>query len=119
MGIEKKHTPGCNYFMSLFTSQGVYEKSRGRFHEIFRPEGRDLISMRKVLDMDYELGERLEKVRQEEIEKLYELGERVEKQDVVDGVMAVSVDATKVREKLGEEISSRGKRKYIIGSRIQ
>jgi len=115
LGIEKKHTPGCNYFMSLFTSQGVYEKSKGRFHEIFRPEGKDLISMRKVLDMDYELGERVENVRQGEIEKIYERGEGIEMEDAVDGVMAVSVDATKVREKLGEEITSGGRKRYKIG----
>ncbi|HEA65777.1 MAG TPA: hypothetical protein ENI07_02990 [Desulfobacterales bacterium] len=30
-----------------------------RFHEIFRPEGKDLISLRKALDMDYELRGRL------------------------------------------------------------
>jgi hypothetical protein len=115
LGIEKKHTPGCNYFMSLFTSQGVYQKSMNRFHEIFRPAGKDLISMRKILDMDYELGERLENVRQGEIEKIYERGEGIEREDIIDGVMAVSVDATKVREKLGEEITSRGRKRYEIG----
>ena len=115
LGIGKKHTPGCNYFMSLFTSQGVYQKSIERFHEIFRPAGKDLISMRKVLDMDYELGLRLEGVRQEEIEKIYEKGEGIEKEDVVEGMMAVSVDATKVREKLGEEITSGGRKRYKIG----
>lgn len=115
LGIGKKHTPGCSYFMSLFTSQGVYEKSIRRFHEIFRPGGKDLISMRKVLDMDYELGVRLEEVRQEEIERVYERGEQIEKENVVEGVMAVSIDATKVREKLGEEISVGGRKKYKIG----
>jgi hypothetical protein len=117
LGVEKKHTPGCNYFMSLFTSQGVYEKSIGRFHEIFRPEGKDLISMRKVLDMDYELGERLENVTKEEKKKKKQKGEGIERQEVIDGVMAVSVDATKVREKLGEEITSRGRKRYEIGFR--
>ena len=115
LGIEKKHTPGCNYFMSLFTSQGVYEKSMVRFHEIFRPDGKDLISMRKVLDMDYELGEKLEGIRQDEIERVYEKGEGVERENAIEGVMAVSVDATKVREKLGEEITSRGRKRYEIG----
>jgi hypothetical protein len=115
LGIGKKHTPGCNYFMSFFTSQGVYEKSIERFHEIFRPEGKDLISMRKVLDMDYELGMRLESVRQEEIENIYHGGQEIEKENVVEGVMAVSVDATKVREKLGERVISGGKKRYEIG----
>jgi hypothetical protein len=115
LGIEKKHTPGCNYFMSLFTSQGVYEKSKCRFHEIFRPEGKDLISMRKVLDMDYEVGHRLERIRAQEIWRVYEKGEEIERENVVEGLMAVSIDATKVREKLGEEIGSGGRKRYIIG----
>ena len=32
------------------------------------------------------------------------LGGEIEQEDVIEGMMAVSVDATKVREKLGEEI---------------
>jgi hypothetical protein len=101
--------------MSLFTSQGVYQKSIERFHEIFRPEEKELISMRKVLDMDYELGAKLERIRGQEIERVYERGEEIEKENVVEGLMAVSVDATKVREKLGEEITSGGRKRYKIG----
>ena len=37
LGIDKKHTPGCNYFFSFFTGQDVYQESLDRFHEIFRP----------------------------------------------------------------------------------
>jgi hypothetical protein len=55
LGIEKRHTPGCQYFLSSFTGREAYEKSLGRFHEIFRPDGREHISMRKSLDMDAEL----------------------------------------------------------------
>jgi len=115
LGIEKKHTPGFNYFLSSFTGQGVYQKSLKRFHEIFRPDGKDLTSMRKVLDMDYELGLRLEEVKQQEIERVYEKGEGVEKDNVIEGPMAVSIDATKVREKLGEEVTSGGRKKYEMG----
>ena len=116
LGIEKRHTSGFNYFMTFFTGQGPYQKSMGRFHEIFRPDGKEKISLRKTLDMDYELGKRFELLKQQEIEQLYEEGKDLgEKERAVEGVMAVSIDATKVREKLGEEITSGGKRKYEIG----
>ena len=67
LGIEKRHPPGCQYFLSSFTGREAYEKSRQRFHEIFRPDGTELISLRKALDMDAQLGGRLESLRQEEI----------------------------------------------------
>ena len=115
LGIDKKHTPGFNYFLSSFTGREAYQESLNRFQEIFRPEGKDLVSMRKSLDMDYELGERLERLRQEEIEQVFAKGEEIKKDDVIEGTMAISIDATKVREKLGEEINADGKKKYKIG----
>jgi hypothetical protein len=39
LGIQKSHTPGCQYFLSSFTGREAYEKSLERFHEIFRPDG--------------------------------------------------------------------------------
>jgi len=97
LGIKKKHTPGFNYFLSSFTGREAYQESLNRFHEIFRPDGTDLVSLRKALDMDYELGGRLDGIRQEEIERVFEEGEEIEKEDMIGGVMAVSIDATKVR----------------------
>ncbi len=111
----KGHTPGLQYFLALFTGQNVYEKALGQFHRIFRPEGKDEISMRKALDMDYELGEGLERQRQQEIEGIEQRDEGIEKQAPIEGLMAVSIDATKVREKLGEKLSKSGKKKYEIG----
>ena len=52
LGIEKRHTPGLNYFLSSFTGRDAYQESLNRFHEIFRPDGKHLVSMRKALDMD-------------------------------------------------------------------
>ncbi len=115
LGIKKKHTPGFNYFLTSFTGREAYQESLNRFHEIFRPGGNDLISLRKTLDMDYELGGRLEGMRQEEIERVYEEGEEIEKEEVIGGVMAVSIDATKVREKLGEKVIKGGRKRYEIG----
>jgi hypothetical protein len=38
LGIEKRHTPGCQYYLSSFTGREAYQKSLERFHEIFRPD---------------------------------------------------------------------------------
>ena len=46
LGIDKRHTPGFNYFMTSFTGQGPYEKSMDRFHEIFRPDGAERVSLK-------------------------------------------------------------------------
>ena len=54
LGIDKEHTPGLQYILSGFTAREVYQGSLEWFHQIFRPDGKDLISMRKSLDMDYE-----------------------------------------------------------------
>ena len=98
LGIEKRHTPGLNYFLTSFTGRDAYQESLNRFHEIFRPGGKHLISMRKALDMDYELGERIEYTREEEIRQVFDEVQPVEKHRLTEGVVAVSIDATKVRE---------------------
>ena len=59
LGIEKRHTPGCQYFLSSFTGREAYERSLQQFHEIFRPDGKQLISERKALDMLCHEGTRL------------------------------------------------------------
>jgi hypothetical protein len=117
LGIGKKHTPGCSYFFTFFSGSLAYQQSLKQFHEIFRPDGKQELSPRKVLDMDYELGQRLEAQRQKEIRKVFEQGQEIESQDEVVGTMGVSIDATKVREKLGEELTHGGKKKYEIGFR--
>jgi hypothetical protein len=104
LGIEKRHTPGFKYFLSSFTGREAYQESLNRFHEIFRPDGKHLASMRKALDMDYALGERMEATRQREIQQVFEKRGSVEVQRGIEGTMAVSVDATKVREKQGEYV---------------
>jgi len=112
LGIEKRHTPGCQYFLSSFTGREAYQKSLDRFHEIFRPDATELISMRKSLDMDGELGDRLERLRQQEIVQVFEKRQVVAKDNPIHGVMAVSVDATKLRERGQEELSADGKKSY-------
>ena len=110
LGIQKRHTPGCQYFLSSFTGREAYQKSLDRFHEIFRPDATELVSLRKSLDMDAELGERLERLRQEEITQVFEKRQFIAKDNVIKDLMAVSVDATKLRQRGDEERSVDGKR---------
>jgi hypothetical protein len=117
LGIEKRHTPGFNYFLSSFTGREAYQESLKRFHEIFRPDGKHLVSMRKALDMDYALGDRIEENRQREIQQVFGKRGGVEVQRGIEGTMAVSVDATKVREKQGEYVDDCGRKRYEIGFR--
>jgi hypothetical protein len=117
LGIQKRHTPGCNYFLSSFTGREAYQESLNRFHEIFRPDGKHLISMRKALDMDYALGSRIEQRRQQEIRHVFEGRGPMELQRTIQGTVAVSIDATKVREKQGEYVDDCGKKRYEIGFR--
>jgi hypothetical protein len=109
LGIQKRHTPGCQYFLSSFTGREAYQKSLDRFHEIFRPDATELISLRKSLDMDAELGGRLETLRQEEIAQVFQKKQLIAKENVIEDLMAVSVDATKLRQRGEEERSADGK----------
>ncbi len=112
LGIQKRHTPGCQYFLASFTGREAYEKSLERFHEIFRPDGAEQISMRKSLDMDAQLGEGLQRLRQQEISQVFETMQPLAKESSIADVMAVSVDATKLRERGEEERTADGKRSY-------
>ena len=114
LGIDKRHTPGCQYFLSTFTGRGAYQKSLNRFHEIFRPDGQQTISMRKALDMDTQLGQRMQALRQAEIRELGQEGSHLPTRDPIREVVALSVDATKLREKGKERITAKGRKKYEI-----
>ena len=111
----KGHTPGLQYFLSLFTGQMVYQDALDQFHRIFRPAGQDQISMRKSLDMDYELGRGLEGLRQQEIQQAFQEAAPLRTEAPIEGMMAVSIDATKVREKLGQKRTRSGRKKYTLG----
>ena len=113
LSIGKKHTPACQYFLSSFTIREGYQESLQHFHEIFRPDGVDLISMRKALDMDYELGERFEHRRQQEIEDSEHGAAVATDQEIAGGgTMVVSIDAGKVRTKGRSYVDDDGNNKY-------
>lgn len=118
LGIQKKHTPACNYFLTLHTGKNVYQESLDHFHEIFRPSGINLISMRKAEDMDKELGEKIEVIKQDEIKKINEGKEtEIQKENVIKNIMAVSIDGTGIPHKLNPKIDKNGKKTYEIKCR--
>lgn len=65
--------------------------------------------------MDYELGSKLEELRQQEISEVFDNAGEIAKENVIKGSIAISIDATKVREKLGEQIDEKGKKTLEIG----
>jgi hypothetical protein len=73
--------------------------------------------MRKALDMDYELGERLESLREQEIQRVHKEDKPIAKDRPIEGIMAVSIDATKVREKRGRSELEAGRSDTRWGSR--
>jgi hypothetical protein len=70
--------------------------------------------MRKALDMDAQLGQRMETLRQTEVRELGQEGVQLPKRDPIREVVAVSVDATKLREKGQEKTTTKGRKKYEI-----
>jgi hypothetical protein len=62
--------------------------------------------MRKTLDMDYELGGKLKERRAEEIAGGQKKRAVIEEQRPIMGTVVVSIDAGKVREKLGQHANA-------------
>ena len=67
LGMTGGYTPGCQYFMARFSAQQPYEASLEQFHEVFRADERELISMQKAFEMVREVGSGLQEQRQQEI----------------------------------------------------
>ena len=110
LGIAGGYTPGCQYFMARFGAQQSYEESLRQFHEVFRADERELISLQKTFAMVREVGHGLEEQRQQEI------GERadgaVAVREAITETMAVSIDAGKVPTRGNERVTEEGKKKY-------
>jgi hypothetical protein len=68
-----------------------------------------------ALDMDYELGGGPEALRQQEIRQVFEEDRPIAKEAPIEGVMAVCIDATKVRENLGKKRTRGKSKRYKIG----
>ena len=52
LGIAGGYTLGCQYFMARFSAQQPYAASLEQFHEVFRADERELISLQKALDKE-------------------------------------------------------------------
>ena len=110
LGITGGYTPGCQYFMARLSAQQPYEASLEQFHEVFRADERELISMQKAFEMVRKVGCGLQEQRQQEIR------ERADKplavREEISATMAVSIDAGKVPIRANEQVTKDGKKKY-------
>ena len=57
LGIGGGYTPGCQYFMARFSAEQPYEQGLEQFHEVFRPDERELVSMGKAFEMVRKVGD--------------------------------------------------------------
>ena len=110
LGIGGGYTPGCQYFMARFCGEQSYEQGLAQFHEVLRPDGRELVSMNKAFEMVREVGDGLEEQRQKEIAERAD--EPVEVREEITGTMAASIDAGKVATRANEQVTEDGKKSY-------
>ena len=112
LGIGHGHTPACEYHVAQFVGDNPYQRSREHFHQIFRPDGSEEISLHKIEQMVDGLGVRLEQERQEEITAQFEDGKRIAVADEITGTMVVCIDAGKVPTKGNERIDDDERKRY-------
>ena len=118
LGIGGGYTPGCQYFMARFSAEQPYEQGLEQFHEVFRPDERELVSMGKAFEMVRKVGDGLERHRQTEIEQRGEEPEEpVAVRETITRTMAVSIDAGKVPIRTNEQVTEEGKKSYECGWR--
>ena len=115
LGIGDGQTPGCAYHLALFVGSEPYQSGRSHFHQIFRPDGKDKISLHKSEQMIDALGCRLEQQRQQEIVAHFEPGaasRNVEVTAEITGTMVVCIDAGKAPIKGNERVDNANRRRY-------
>ena len=96
--------------MARLCAEQSYEQGVAQFHEVLRPDGRELVSMNKAFEMVRAVGDGLEEQRQREIK------ERAEKpvavREEITGTMVASIDAGKVATRANEQVTEDGKKSY-------
>ena len=112
LGIGHGHTPACEYHVAQFVGNNPYQRSRDHFHQIFRPDGVEEISLHKIEQMVDALGARLEDQRQEEITAVFEDGKGIAVDDEITDTMVVCIDAGKAPTKGNERIDDDNRRRY-------
>ena len=112
LGAQRGYTPGCQYFMACFCGRQPYQESLDHFHEVFRADDEEKVSMRKAYEMTCAVNQGLEQQRQQEITEYLEEGKRVEVQESITGTMAVCIDAGKVPTRANESVDDSGNKSY-------
>ena len=112
LGVQRGYLPGCQYFMASFCGRQPYQESLDEFHEVFRPDGTERVSMRKAYEMVCEVNEGLEQQRQQEIKDYLEEDKRVKVQEQITKTMVVCIDATKVPTRVNENANDPANKSY-------
>ena len=112
LGVERGYAPDCQYFMACFCGRQPYQESLDHFHEVFRADGIERISMRKAYQMTCEVNRGLEQQRQQEITDYLEEDKRVAVQDEITETMVVCIDAGKVPTRANENVDDAGNKSY-------
>lgn len=112
IGAQRGYLPGCQYFMAYFCGRKPYREGLDQFHEVFRADGKQGVSMHKAYEMVCAVNEGLERQRQQEITEYLEDDKRVAVQEPITGTMVVCVDATKVPTRAERNVADDDKRSY-------
>ena len=110
LGIADGYTPGCQYFMAGFCAADSYQRGLAQFHEVLRPDGRELVSMNKTFKMVRVVADGLQGQRQKEIAERAD--KSVEVRDKITGTMLVGIDAGKVPTRTNERVTDDGKKSW-------
>ena len=112
LGVQRGYAPDCQYFMACFCGRQPYQESLDHFHEVFRADGIERISMRKAYEMTCEVNRGLEQQRQQEITEYLEEDKRVAVQEEITETMVVCIDAGKVPTRANENVDDAGNKSY-------
>ena len=110
LGIGGGYTPGCQYFMARFCAEHSYQQGLQQFHEVLRPDGRELVSMNKAFEMVRAVADGLQEQRQREIAERAD--EPVAAREKITGAMVVGIDAGKLAVRANERVTEDGKKSY-------
>ena len=102
LGFGQGYTAGCQYFMAYFCGRQPYQESLEQFHEVFRGDGRERVSMHKAYEMVCAENRGLEQQRQQEINAYLEEDKRVAMREQISDTMVVCIDATKLPTRVSE-----------------
>ena len=103
---------GCQYFLSMFAAYHPYAEGLQQFHEVFRADGRELLSVKRAFATVRAVTDWLERLRQQEISDHLQADAAPEVEDPIGGTVAVSIDAAKVPVRGNERVDEAGKKNW-------